>query len=342
MSSNVTDISLDMMSDTKFYSDYSRWMDFIERFETWSESVKRVMDMHRAKYSSVMSPTLNKYISLAENAYNQKWVLGAQRALQFGGDQIMKKMVRLYNCAFSYCDRPAFFQEAMYVLLCGCGAGFSVQTHHVEKLPKIRSVNREDRSIFTIPDSIEGWSDAFGVLLSSYFIENQTFPEYYGKHVVFDYNDIRPRGALISGGFKAPGPDPLRKSLELCRDLLDKQFTHFPTDRDGNTKIRPIVAYDFIMHMADAVLSGGVRRSATICLFSKDDIEMLSAKTEPNWFDNEPQRMRSNNSAVLIRDELTRKEFNEIMQKTKLFGEPGFIFSSDKEHGVNPLTKLAA
>lgn len=340
MLNNTTEISLDMMSETKFYSDYSRWMENEKRFETWSESVGRVMNMHRDMYASKMSPRLLNLIALAESAYSQKWVLGAQRALQFGGDQIMKHMVRGYNCAFSYCDRPRFFQEAMYVLLCGCGAGFSVQKHHIAKLPKIKRVNKEDRVIFTVPDSIEGWSDAFGVLISSYFVSDAPFPEYMGKHVVFDFDNIRPKGSLISGGFKAPGPEPLRKSLELCRDLLELQFNTQQQDEDGHVKIRPIVAYDYVMHMGDAVLSGGVRRSATICIFSKDDEEMLNAKTEPNWYDLHPQRKRSNNSALLLRDELTREEFKDIMTKTKLFGEPGFIFASDTEHGFNPCVEI--
>ena len=346
MLNNATTISLDMMSDTKFYSDYSRWIESKARFETWEESVKRVMDMHRDKYASRMSPRLLTLMSLAENAYAQKWFLGAQRALQFGGEQVLKHQVRLYNCAFSYCDRPRFFQEAMYVLLCGCGVGFSVQQHHVAKLPKIRQVNKDERVIFTIPDSIEGWSDAFGVLISSYFIGGGTFPEYEGKHIVFDYDDIRPKGALISGGFKAPGPEPLRKSLELCRTLLEKQFSLRTVETDGSVKdrlavkLRPIVAYDFVMHMGDAVLSGGVRRSATICIFSKDDEEMLNSKSTPNWFDEEPQRKRSNNSALLLRDEITKEEFHEIMEKTKNFGEPGFIFASDTEHGYNPCVEI--
>lgn len=340
MLNTVTATSLDMMSDTKFYSDYSRWGDTLQRFETWSESVTRVMDMHRNKYAHVMSPQLLKNIALAEHAYAQKWFLGAQRALQFGGEQILKHQVRAYNCAFSYADRPRFFQEAMYVLLCGCGVGFSVQKHHIAKLPKIKSVSRDDRVIFTVPDSIEGWSDAFGALISSYFVGGGTFPEYEGKHIVFDYDDIRPKGSLISGGFKAPGPEPLRKSLELCRELLEKQFTIQPVDEYGHCTIRPIVAYDFVMHMGDAVLSGGVRRSATICIFSKDDEEMLAAKTSPNWMDEEPQRKRSNNSAMLIRDLLTREEFHDIMTKTKMFGEPGFIFASDTEHGFNPCVEI--
>lgn len=333
---NITNVNLDMMSDIKFYTDYSRWNTEAGRFETWSEAVSRVMDMHKEKYADKMNVELFKYISLAEKAYSNKWVLGAQRALQFGGDQILNKNMRMFNCAYSPCNRTNFFQQAMWILLCGCGAGFSVQKHHVAQLPTIRKVNHDDKVIFSIPDTIEGWADAYGVLLSSYFTADATFPDYQGKYVVFDYDNIRPKGAMISGGFKAPGPDGLRRSIEQCRSLLERQFN---SDVD-EVEVRPIVAYDIVMHQSDAVLSGGVRRSATICLFSKDDYEMMTAKTSPDWWDKEPQRKRSNNSVVLKRDETTEKEFSEIIENSKMFGEPGFYFVDDLEHGTNPCCEI--
>ena len=323
-----------MLSESKFYTGYSRWIDSENRYETWEESVSRVMNMHRQKYADKMTPELEELMSFAENAYKEKRVLGAQRALQFGGEQIFKHESRMYNCSVSYVDRPAFFNEAMYLMLSGVGVGFSVQRHHIAKLPKLARRSPKKVKIFTVPDSIEGWSDAFGVLLSSYFTERGTHPEYKGCQVHFDFSKIRPAGAMISGGFKAPGPDGLRNALIKCEDLIENLLKDEPV-----VEMNSITAYDFIMHMSDAVLSGGVRRSATICVFDKDDKDMLTAKTG-DWFVNNPQRGRSNNSAILIRDELTREEWANIMKSVKDFGEPGFIFSDSKEFLFNPCVEV--
>lgn len=330
-------IGKQMLSESKFYMGYSRWREDDDRYETWEESVSRVMDMHRKKYKDVMTDKLESLIQFAEKAYKEKRVLGAQRALQFGGEQLFKHEARIYNCSVSHCDRARFFQETMYMLLCGCGVGFSVQEHHIAKLPQIQRRYTKKVKVYTIPDTIEGWSNAFGVLLSSYFVDGGEFPEYKGCQVHFDYSQIRPKGAMISGGFKAPGPDGLRSSLQKCEQLLNDLFVDDTTEV---TNIKPITAYDFVMHMSDAVLSGGVRRSATICLFSKTDKEMLNAKTG-DWFVVNAQRGRSNNSVMLLRDEVTRDEWANIMQSVKQVGEPGFIFSDNLEFCYNPL-KLAA
>lgn len=319
-----------MLSDSKFYMGYSRWDEHKQGFETWHEAVDRVLDMHRTKYKDKLTPELEQLILEAGEAYKEKRVLGAQRALQFGGEQLFRHESRNYNCSVSYCDRPAFFNEAMYMLLCGAGVGFSVQTQHINKLPKIKKRSQKRVKVFQVPDSIEGWADSFAVLLSSYFETEAVFPEYQGCQVHFDFSKIRPKGSLISGGFKAPGPDGLRQSLVKCEELLEREV-------QSTDKLKSITAYDFVMHMADAVLSGGVRRSATICMFSKDDDEMLKAKTG-DWFITNPQRGRSNNSAMLKRNELTRDEWANIMKSVKDYGEPGFIFTDNLEFLFNPLT----
>ena len=324
-----------MMSSSKFYMGYSRWDEVKGGYETWEESVSRVMNMHRQKYASVMTPELEEYIAFAEQAYKDKAVLGAQRALQFGGEQLFKHEARMYNCSVSHCDRATFFQECMYLLLCGCGVGFSVQSHHIAKLPQVHKRYEKKVKVFQVPDTIEGWADAFGVLFSSYFVDGGSFPEYKGCQVHFDFNKIRPKGALISGGFKAPGPDGLRSALVKCEALLEALV-------EGKTEavsVPTITAYDFVMHMSDAVLSGGVRRSATICMFDKDDELMLKAKTG-DWFVDNPQRGRSNNSVMLVRDELSREEWANIMKSVKDFGEPGFIFTENKEFCFNPCVEI--
>lgn len=323
-------VGKEMLSESKFFMGYSRWMDQENRYESWEEAVERVMNMHKKRYANNLSEELLVYMDRAESAYKEKIVLGAQRALQFGGEQLLRHQARNYNCSFGYVDRPRFFQEAMYLLLCGCGVGFSVQKRHVNNLPNI--VKRFDKKVkvHIVEDSIEGWADAFGALLSSFLEHGGDFPQYRGCQVHFDFTKIRPAGAMISGGFKAPGPDGLRKSLQKCEDLLVREIS------EGYNRIRPIVAYDFVMHMADAVLSGGVRRSATICLFDKDDQDMLNAKTG-SWYVDNPQRGRSNNSVILKRDELSRVEWANIMASVKSYGEPGFVFVDDLDFGVNPL-----
>lgn len=323
-----------MLSESKYYMGYSRWVDSEGRYESWGESVDRVMDMHRKKYADKMSPALNEAINFAGEAYKDKLVLGAQRALQFGGEQLFKHESRIYNCSVSHCDRPAFFNEAMYLLLCGCGVGFSVQEHHIAKLPTVLKRSSKKVKVYQVPDSIEGWADSFAVLLSSYFSNGGVFPEYKGNQVHFDFSLIRPKGAMISGGFKAPGPDGLRSALVKCEALLeklvqDKQESNLPS----------LTAYDFVMHMSDAVLSGGVRRSATICMFSKNDESMLKAKTG-DWFIDNPQRGRSNNSVMIERNNITREEWAAIMKSVKDFGEPGFIFTDNLEFAFNPCVEI--
>lgn len=330
-----TSMGQKMLSESKFFMGYSRWLDAKGAHESWTESVSRVIDMHRTKYADKMSPVLEKFLAKAEAAYDGKLVLGAQRALQFGGKQLRKHEARMYNCSVSHCDRAAFFQEAMYLLLCGCGVGFSVQKHHVNKLPQIQRREPGRVKVFQVPDSIEGWADAYGVLLSTYFVDGGTFPEYQGCQVLFDLSLIRDKGALIDGGFKAPGPEPLRASLLKCEALLEKMLA----SGESPMTMSPIVAYDFVMHMSDAVLAGGVRRSATICMFDKDDQEMLKAKTG-DWYTTNPQRGRSNNSVVLKRDELTREEWASIMKSVRDYGEPGFIFLDNKEFAYNPCVEI--
>ena len=330
---NKQDIDLrGLMSDTKFYESYSRWDEAKGQYETWDESVARVMNMHRDYYKDKMTPELAQLIDEAESLYKLRYALGAQRALQFGGEQLRKHQMRMYNCTSTYADRPRFFSELFYVLLCGAGAGFSVQYHHVDKLPDVAERKKQAKG-WVVEDSVEGWADSLGALLSSYFVGGGQFPEMEGRKVYFDLNQVRPKGSMINGGFKAPGPEPLRRALDKIEHLIQSRVLK------GETRLRPIDVYDIAMHASDAVLAGGVRRSATICLFSPDDQDMLVAKTG-NWFVDNPQRGRSNNSAVIVRHELTRDQFKTIMGSIKEFGEPGFYFVEDKDFTTNPCVEI--
>jgi len=323
----------EFLSQTKFYEGYSRYKDLEERYETWDEAVDRVIDMH-TNYYKEKDNSLAPYLDEAKQAYKEQRVLGAQRALQFGGSQLLKHEMKMYNCTSTYVDRPEFFGEIFYILLCGAGAGFSVQRHHVAKLPKIQNRTKQAKG-FIVEDSIEGWASALDVLMSSFFVGGGKYSEYEGRRVFFDLTQIRPKGAKISGGFKAPGPDGLRRSLDRIEYLLQG----IVLDSKDPQPVKPIHVYDIAMHAADAVLSGGVRRSATICLFSADDDEMMNAKTG-NWFVDNPQRGRSNNSAVIVRDEATEEQFHKIMESVKQFGEPGFVFVQSSEHTTNPCVEI--
>jgi len=326
-------MSVRALQDYTFVSKYARYNEEQKRRETWLEAVERVRDMHLRKY-----PQIEDEIRWSFEQVKNKRVLGSQRALQFGGKPIEKKNARIYNCIASYCDRPRFFQECFWLLLCGCGTGFSVQKHHVAKLPDFAREWQEDPSnrpqkIYAVPDTIEGWADSLGVLLSSY-MQDGVFPEFEGYEVIFDYSLIRPEGAaLASSSGKAPGPEPLRIALDVIRELLNRCLMN------GQNRLRPIDAYDIVMHASDAVLSGGVRRSATVCLFSPDDAEMATAKVG-NWRFENPQRGRSNNSALLIRDETSKEDFEKLMSYVRQFGEPGFVWADNRELIVNPCVEI--
>jgi ribonucleoside-diphosphate reductase alpha chain len=297
-----------------FASKYPKYLPEQQRRETYIESVDRVMDMHQAKIHQAKMD-----LTPIRTAYSSKIIAGSQRGLQFGGTAIEEKNSRLYNCVVSYCDRPSFFGECFWLLLCGCGAGFSVQKHHVASLPKLLPPQGSTSHI--IEDSIEGWADAVHALTNAYFY-GTAFP-------LFSFERIRPKGASLRHGGLAPGHAPLQKALLNARTILDAAT---------NRKLRPIEAFDITMHLADAVISGGIRRSATIAAFSADDSEMINAKTG-NWFNDNPQRGRANISAMLLPHH-SQAQFDELFQATKQFGEPGFIFSKSTEYLYNPCVEI--
>lgn len=325
--------ALQELQNYTFVSKYARWMEDKKRRETWKEAVERVKNMMHTMYAD---KNIGEDINWAYDMMYKKKVLGSQRGLQFGGDPILKRHAKIYNCTSSYCDRLRFFQECFWLLLCGSGTGFSVQKHHVSKLPTLEHNPPEDQGrIYVIEDSIEGWADALGVLLSSYFSKPiEKFKQYKNCHILFDYSNIRPQGSDLSSGVgKAPGFEPLAKGLEKIRALLDRCIAN------GQKKLKPIDAYDIVMHSSDAVLSGGVRRSASLALFSADDEEMAKAKTG-NWYIDNPQRARSNNSALLLKDETSFEQFQALMESVKEFGEPGFIWSDSTEMTFNPCVEV--
>ena len=315
-------VSNQILSDITVHMKYARYLESKQRRENWRELVTRNMEMHIRKY-----PQLEKEIHDTYQLVLNKKVLPSMRSMQFGGKPIEVSPNRIFNCAYMPIDDLRSFNEAMFLLLGGTGVGFSVQKHHVEKLPEIRKPNENRTRRYLIADSIEGWADAIKMLLNSYFKGT--------SKVRFDFSDIRPKGAkLVTSGGKAPGPQPLRECLVKIKGVLREKA-------DGD-KLSTIEAHDIMCYIADAVLAGGIRRAALISLFSADDVEMLAAKTG-NWWETNPQRGRANNSVVLLRHRVTEDFFSDIWERVKASGagEPGFYFSNDKDWGTNPCCEIA-
>ena len=319
---------LELASNIKYYLDYSKWKDDLDRYENWSDSVNRIMEMNKTHLGDRYFLIKDEF-EFARKKYEEQFVLGSQRCLQFGGEPILKKNCKIYNCATTYIDRIRVFQEIFWVLLCGSGVGYSVQTHHVSKLPNLNK--RSDKSIvLTIEDSIEGWSDALGALIDSYINKDSKF---FGYNIKFDYSLIREEGSFISGGFKAPGHHGLKTSLEKIEDIIENHLKI-------SSIITPFLAHRIICITADAVLSGGVRRSALIALFSKDDEEMLKCKTG-NWYSEMRELGRANNSVVLLKQKLTEEELQSYVEYIRQFGEPGIYLAYDTEILYNPCFEIS-
>jgi ribonucleoside-triphosphate reductase len=316
------DISQSILSDITVYMKYAKFNPEKQRRETWVELVDRNKAMHLKKF-----PQLSEEI---ENAYKyvyERKALPSMRSMQFAGKPIEISPNRIYNCAYLPIDDWRAFGETMFLLLGGTGVGYSVQKHHVEQLPEIRKPDTKKNRRFLIGDSIEGWADAVKVLVRSYFEGGST--------INFDFSDIRPKGAaLITSGGKAPGPQPLRECLVKIQGILDSK-----QDRD---KLSSVEVHDIVCHIADAVLTGGIRRAALISLFSADDEEMIAAKSGA-WWELNPQRGRANNSAVLLRNKVTEEFFFNLWDKIKASGagEPGIYLSNDKDWGTNPCCEIA-
>lgn len=313
--------SRDIISDYIFYSKYSRVKPDGKK-ETWNEAVSRVMEMHYqffdGKIKEENKDAFNKAFQEAWVAYNNQEILGSQRSLQYGGPQLLKNNFRSFNCSGSYCNRIEFFKELMELLLSGCGAGFSVQKVHTEQLPIVKGLESNlSKTHYTIEDSIEGWANSTGDLIEAYY---KGYPD-----IEFDYSQIRPEGAFVSGGFKAPGPEPLKICHNKLRKILSKA---------KGRKLRPFELHLISCIIADTVISGGIRRSAMISIFDIDDEEMLQCKTG-DWFLAYPELCRCNNSAAIYED-TPKEKYDKIFEYIQQYGEPGVVFPADNEVVTNP------
>ena len=314
------DLSQQILSEVTVHMKYARYLPTEQRRETWKELITRNRDMHIANF-----PQLSPNIEKAYELVYEKKVLPSMRSLQFAGAAIKQSPSRIYNCAYLPIDDYRAFSEVMFLLLGGTGVGYSVQKHHVEKLPAITKPTKKRR--YLVGDSIEGWADCIKMLMKAYF-GGKPEPD-------FDFGGIRPKGALlITSGGKAPGAEPLKDCIHNIKRIFDR--------KDYGDQLSTLEVHDIVCWIADAVLSGGIRRSATISLFSIDDQEMLSSKFG-DWWETEPQRARANNSAVVVRHRVKKKDFFNIWEKVKESGagEPGVYFTNDSEWGTNPCAEIA-
>ena len=375
---------LEEISNFIFTNKYARHNPLAERRETWEECVDRVATMHLAKFRRKLPKEDLDKIRWAFEQVKNRTVVPSMRSMQFGGKAIVAHNARVYNCAVRHIDSIRSFAEVFYLLLCGCGVGIGVMPHFINRLPALVGARDKTGAVLTyvVEDSIEGWADSIEALLNCYFRNTA----YTGRKIVFDYSKIRPEGAeLKTSGGKAPGYRGLKNCHRKIKALLD----HVIEDLE-QTHVKPINAYDILMHVSDAVLSGGIRRSATCVVFDIDDQEMMDAKTyfkvskytkfsldedtqvyhgkvtvnkkvyeieikatdfewehkqlvehnRVSWHHIEPQRGRSNNSVLLLRDKVTLEQFTAIVERTKQFGEPGFVFGNHPWQMFNPCFEI--
>ena len=318
------ELASEILSNITVYMKYAKYLPQLERRETWNELVDRNKAMHIKTYPQLKDQIEEKYKLVYE-----KKVLPSMRSLQFGGKPIEISPNRVYNCAYLPIDHIDSFHEVMFLLLGGTGVGYSVQNHHVNKLPPINKPYDKRRRRFLIGDSIEGWADAIKVLMKSYMGDRRS------SRISFDYSDIRPKGAqLVTSGGKAPGPQPLKECLVKLKGILQSK-------EDGD-QLTTVEVHDVVCHIADAVLAGGIRRAALISLFSADDHEMIACKSG-DWWEKNPQRGRANNSACLMRHKITKEFFMKLWKRVELSGagEPGIYFNNDKDWGTNPCCEIA-
>jgi len=320
----MTKLNNNILSDITVHMKYAKYTPELNRRETWNELVTRNKAMHIKRY-----PELADQIQLNYKYVYDKKVLPSMRSLQFSGKPIEISPNRLYNCSYLPIDHVDSFSESMFLLLSGCGVGYSVQKHHINQLPNITKPFEGRTRRFVVGDSIEGWSDSIKVLIKSYLGSKRA------SKIKFDFSDIRPKGArLVTSGGKAPGPQPLKECLVKIKGILD--------GKEEGSKLSTLQVHDIVCHIADAVLAGGIRRAALISLFSAYDEEMISCKSG-NWWELNPQRGRSNNSAVLMRHKITKKFFLDLWKRIELSGagEPGIYFNHDKDWGTNPCCEIA-
>lgn len=265
------------MSEFIYYRTYSRWLPNENRRETWIETIDRYMDFMRENLGKKL--TDKEYAELREGILKQE-AMPSMRLLWSAGEAARKTNVCAYNCSFIAPSCPQDLAEIMYILMCGGGAGFSVESQNVQMFPQIKKQTGKVLPMHIVEDSKEGWADAYVLGLNTWF---------GGADIAFDYSKLRPAGTrLVTMGGRSSGPEPLINLISFSRERIMKK---------QGRRLSNIDLHDIICKIGEVVVAGGVRRSALISLSDLDDHDMRHAK-DGQFFLTDPQRMMANNSAV--------------------------------------------
>jgi len=254
-------------------SRYARWLDDEGRRETWSETVSRYVDyMHdKVKFSKEDKSDIEQAILGLD-------VMPSMRAMMSAGTALERDNTAGYNCSYLPVDDPKSFDEAMYILLCGTGVGFSVERKYVDKLPEIPEKMFKSDTMIVVKDSKEGWAKSLRMLIALL---------YAGEIPSYDVSKVRPTGArLKTFGGRASGPAPLVDLFKFTINLFNN---------NAGKKLTSYDCHSLMCKIGEVVVVGGVRRSAMISLSNLSDIRMRQAKSG-NWYDTAPHMALSNNS----------------------------------------------
>jgi ribonucleoside-triphosphate reductase len=264
-------------------SRYARWRDDLGRRETWEETVLRLINYYEtqhAKYRPGKKGDLFPVNKELAEAILKMEVMPSMRAMMTAGPALDRCNVGAYNCAYLPVDSPRSFDEAMYVLMCGTGVGFSVEEKYVSQLPRISEHFTDSETTIVVGDSKDGWCRAFRELITLLIA---------GQVPRWDVSGVRPSGArLKTFGGRASGPEPLVRLFEFTRRLFQGA---------AGRRLTPIEAHDLMCMIADVVVVGGVRRSAMISLSDLGSEPMAKAKSG-SWWEGHVYRQLANNSAV--------------------------------------------
>lgn len=285
-------------------SRYARWLPEKGRREHWDETVHRYVDKVLKPVIGWDAMTLHKI----EHEIMALGIMPSMRGMMTAGPALYRDNTCIFNCAYTVIDCPVALDEALFILMCGTGIGYSVERRYVDQLPVVPDTFVRTRDKVVVEDSKEGWGYAFRKLL-----------DYLWRGYIPGWNTdkVRPAGSVLNTfGGRASGPEPLIRLFQFAVKLFKEA---------SGRKLRPIEVHDLMCMIAEIVVVGGVRRSAMICLFDADDEEMLHAKTGDWWMKN-PQRAMANNSAV-YNDKPSLDVFNKAWDALRdgMSGEPGFF-----------------
>ena len=262
-------------------SRYARFLDDKGRREHWHETVSRYFDFMEGHLKKNNNFTLTKELrGKLESAVLNLEVMPSMRSLMTAGDALERQNVAGYNCSYLPVDDPKAFDEAMYILLCGTGVGFSVEQKYVNKLPEVPAQLFDSDTMVVVKDSKEGWAKSLRQIIALL---------YAGEVPKWDVSGVRPSGArLKTFGGRASGPAPL---VELFRYVVAK------FRGAAGRRLSSLECHDILCKIGEVVVVGGVRRSAMISLSDLNDDRMAHAKAG-NWWEGNGQRSLANNSAV--------------------------------------------